>query len=1082
LITHAFWESPVDKPYCALIVRICLLLAAVGHVCPAGKLRADGGRPELILPLGHTEPVSSVALSGDGKRVLTGSEDNTAILWDTETGKPVQTFTGHAGAVRSVALSGDRKRVLTGSDDNKAILWDATTAKPIQTLAEHTLPVCSVALSGDGNRVLTGSIDGKAILWDTDTAQIIQTFQGHSGALVSVALSADGKRVLTGSSDKTAILWDTGSGEPVQTFKEHADTVNSVAISGDGKRVLTGSEDKTAILWDTETAKPVKTFEGHTNSVESVAISGDGKRVLTGSGDGTAILWDTETAKPVRTLIGGAGSAESVALSGDGKRALTGCWDNRAILWDTETAKPIQAFKGHADPVSSLALSGDGRRVVTGSSDPTATLWDMKMAKPVQTFKGHTKEVSSVALKGDGKRVLTGSDDGTAILWDAETGKPTQTFRGHADAVTSAALSGDGKRVLTGSEDNTAILWDAETGKPIQNFNVHTDAVTSVALSGDGKRVLTGSEDNTAILWDAATGKPIQIFGGHELEVSSVALSADAARVVTGSGDGTAIVWNPETAKPIQTFAEHTDVVGSVALSEDGKRVLSGSWDNTAILWDTETAKPIQTFKGHVGAIAGVALSARADFAVTLSKDRTVRFWKPGREEAVFCFLSSGAEWLFWTPEGYYTCSPNGESLIAWKIPDNSPDGYQIAGPERFRKKFYRPDMFRHLFEELDLNDALALADRESDRAGEAATTIAKALPPVVLITSPRREVEIDADMVAIESVAASVGDNPVTRMRLLLDGRPFQGNLSTFNVPQPKLGQVEWSKRVDLEPGQHTIQVIAESAVSEGRSEVIHIRRKAVVDTLPRLFVLAIGVSLYEKEDLRKNVFYAAADARKFADAIERSSKPLYREIQVVTLVEQDATRRKILKALEQLRTQSTQRDAVMIFFAGHGKRDDQNNFYFLPVDVDLDELAFTGLSEGDFKAKVKAISGRVILLLDCCHSGALIENPGRGGGDSLTDRLYLDLTSNEYGLVMMCSSRGLEKSLESPTLKSGFFTVAVVEGLEGKARKSDDGAVYFKELDAYVTERVKDLSEGKQHPLTSQATTITNIPLTKP
>ncbi len=170
------------------------------------------------------------------------------------------------------------------------------------------------------------------------------------------------------------------------------------------------------------------------------------------------------------------------------------------------------------------------------------------------------------------------------------------------------------------------------------------------------------------------------------------------------------------------------------------------------------------------------------------------------------------------------------------------------------------------------------------------------------------------------------------------------------------------------------------------------------------------------------------------------------------------------------------------MIFFAGHGARDRQNNFYFLPVDADTEELAFTALSEGDFKAKVKAIAGRVILLLDACHSGTLIENPGRGAGDGLTDRLYLDLTSNEYGLVMMCSSRGLEKSLESPAHKSGFFTVAVVEGLEGKARKSDDGAVYFKDLDAYVTERVKDLSEGKQHPLSSQATTITNIPLSRP
>jgi len=112
-----------------------------------------------------------------------------------------------------------------------------------------------------------------------------------------------------------------------------------------------------------------------------------------------------------------------------------------------------------------------------------------------------------------------------------------------------------------------------------------------------------------------------------------------------------------------------------------------------------------------------------------------------------------------------------------------------------------------------------------------------------------------------------------------------------------------------------------------------------------------------------------------------------------------------------------------VLIFFAGHGKRDDQTNFYFLPVEVDLDDLASTGLSEGDFKAQVKALPGRVMLFLDACHSGALIENDRRTG-DGPTDQLYRDLTSNEYGLVVMCSSKGVEVSRESNTHKSGLFT----------------------------------------------------------
>jgi uncharacterized caspase-like protein len=128
-----------------------------------------------------------------------------------------------------------------------------------------------------------------------------------------------------------------------------------------------------------------------------------------------------------------------------------------------------------------------------------------------------------------------------------------------------------------------------------------------------------------------------------------------------------------------------------------------------------------------------------------------------------------------------------------------------------------------------------------------------------------------------------------------------------------------------------------------------------------------------------------------------------------------------------------------------------------------------------------VKALPGRVVLLLDACHSGALIEHHGRSA-DGLTDQLYRDLTSNEYRLVVMCLSKGVEESHESNEHKAGYFTLALVEGLGGKARKTASGAVYLKALDDYVTERVKVLSGGKQHPLTSVARTITNIPLTKP
>jgi hypothetical protein len=707
---------------------------------------------------------------------------------------------------------------------------------------------------------------------------------------------------------------------------------------------------------------------------------------------------------------------------------------------------------------------------------------DVESGKTLQTFQGHTHRVNSVALSGDGKRVLTGSKDKTARLWDVESGKTLQTFQGHTDRVTSTALSSDGKRVLTGSHDKTARLWDVESGKTVQTFQGHTDAVFSVASSGDGKRLLTGSGDKTARLWDVESGKTLQTFQGHTWGVTSVALSSDGKRVLTGgSWDHTARLWDIDSGKTVQTFQGHMPVT-SVALSSDGKCVLTGSWDHTGRLWDAQTGKTVQTFKGHTGHVSAVAFGPGNHFLVTASEDGTTSIWRPGRDRPIFSFLHASDEWIFWTPEGYYTCSPGGEDLIAWKIDDPAaPHGYRIVGPEQFRKTFRRPDLFRHLFNELDLARALAKADRDSGRPAEQPTTVASALPPTVTLIQPRKNVDTEDERLTVEAAAHSVGDHPVLRLRLNLDGRPYDGNRSTFNVPSPRLGEVSRTWKVDLKPGSHTIEVIAESKVSEGRSSRLTIRRTTPVARLPQLIVLAIGISEYDSQELRKDVEYAASDAEKVARVLQTRGKSLYREVKVISLLNKDATRRKILRALGQVRKEATQRDTVVIFFAGHGWRSPQNRFYFLTADTDPEDKEATALSEGDFNPAVLALlPGKVLLLLDACHSATLIENAGRSS-EGPTDRLLTDLTSNEFGLVMMCSSRGMEKSLESRRLKGGHFTTAVVEGLEGKARRQY-GAIYVTTLDEYVKARVQELTEGSQHPASRVPATITDIPLTKP
>ena len=380
---------------------------------------------------GHSGRVTAAAFSPDGKRVLTGSADKTARLWDAATGAEVATLTGHTGSVNAVAFSPDGTRVLTGSDDKTARLWDAATGAAVATLEGHSEGVGAVAFSPDGKRVLTGSLDNTARLWDTATGKAVATLKGHhegDGYVLAVAYSPDGKRVLTGSWDATARLWDAATGAAVATLEGHSRPIRAVAFSPDGKRVVTGSDDKTARLWDAATGAAVATLDGHTDAVFAVAFSPDGKRVLTGSTDKTARVWDAATGAAVATLEGHTDAVFAVAFSPDSKRVLTGSTDKTARLWDPATGAAVATLAGHSGPVRAASFSPDGKRILTGSFDKTARLWDAATDAAVATLAGHSGPIFAVAFSPDGKRILTGSFDSTA--WDAATRRRHRDARG----------------------------------------------------------------------------------------------------------------------------------------------------------------------------------------------------------------------------------------------------------------------------------------------------------------------------------------------------------------------------------------------------------------------------------------------------------------------------------------------------------------------------------------------------------------------------------------------------------------------------------------------------------------------------
>jgi hypothetical protein len=297
------------------------------------EIGPDGsGKGPWLVPSAAVSQTWSAVFSPDGGAVLTVG-GNEACLWDAKTARPGMRFSPH-NSVASARFSPDGKRVVTGSWDNTARIWNAQTGLAELRLEGHTRYVNDAAFSPDGAAVVTASDDGTARLWDARTARPLGVLRGHEDRVASAAFSADGRRVLTASNDKTARIWDARSGRLLHVLRGHSHAVLHAAFSSDGTRVITGGEDNRARLWDAHTAKefPFR-LEGHTASVTSVAFSPSGRRAITGSQDQTAKIWDTETGKEILTLKGHSREVTAVGFSPDGRSALTGSRDGTLLLW-----------------------------------------------------------------------------------------------------------------------------------------------------------------------------------------------------------------------------------------------------------------------------------------------------------------------------------------------------------------------------------------------------------------------------------------------------------------------------------------------------------------------------------------------------------------------------------------------------------------------------------------------------------------------------------------------------------------------------------------------------------------------------
>ncbi|WP_425452611.1 c-type cytochrome [Methylobacterium radiodurans] len=330
---------------------------------------------------GHGGPVRALALSHDGRLAISGSFDQSAILWGLDTGAALGVLRFHEGAVNAVAGLPDG-RFASASEDGRIALWRLGRAEPEQVLDGHSGPVAGLAVSADGAALASASWDGTARVWPL-AGGAPRVLEGHRGNVNAVAFLPDGRPVTAGA-DATVRVWPSeGASLTLATLPT---ALSALAVTADGEIAAAGADATLRFLRADGTVRAA--VELGPQPVIALAPSPDGRRIAAATAGGTVAVVERETARVLLRLVGPGLPVWSVAWRPDGTELVTGGGDRLVRRWDARSGEPIGALAMPRPGNPLAAYHGDRGAEVFGACVACHTLTPGEETRAGPTLAG----------------------------------------------------------------------------------------------------------------------------------------------------------------------------------------------------------------------------------------------------------------------------------------------------------------------------------------------------------------------------------------------------------------------------------------------------------------------------------------------------------------------------------------------------------------------------------------------------------------------------------------------------------------------------------------------------------------------
>jgi WD40 repeat protein len=1124
--------TPSDKPELILQTGHTRSANAVAF-SPDNRWLASGGKDNVIkiwdlangnvlrTLYGHTSNVNALAVSPDGKLLASSSGD-------INDKRDLGTFT--------------QGGVVGGAEDNTVRIWSVETGRQLQVLRGHELPVGAIAFSNDG-RSLTSAGGDAVKVWDVSAGTELRTQKTKYGSTGMEKLNSMPSFSLFGGGDKQ-------QKQEAQRLKNFKLSASKMAVSPNGQFAAIGQPDKAVEIYDAQSGRMLrelafKAIPEAENS--SLAFSADARLIAFAKTSDTVSVQEAATGRELYSINTGISKTpQRVQFSADG-RFLVSATDNNAgavmKLWDAATGQLIRELKTSGEPLL-------GARVISFNRDGSLIAAVGAGAKAIRIFESATGRESRTLQTGttdQGDRAeqaafIKAIDPKTmAVLQKRDITTPEQIIEAveamgtisseKLQAGGAVSFSLDGHYLISTHvllKNLATEVWDTAAGTLVRgNDDASLRDRGKPFFSPDGRfraasfypmksfydpsagellnpfslNVYKDVYKQKIDLYDGKSDKRLRELDGGNAPIMGIVPAAGFSfdgKLIAMTGfekkERSVLVYETESGRKVNSFqindTEQSGAVTTLCLSADA-RLLAAGYGTKIDIFEVASGKTMRTLP-HSGRIVSLSFSPDGRFLVALGSNNDKYIWDASSGEQLATLVnlggalnSRGSDWLVVTPDGLFDGSPAAWKQILWRFGGNT---FDVTPAETFFNEFYYPGLLAEVM------------------AGK------KPRAPKNISQLDRRQPELRFITQGEQVGAGSTSERNLT-VKIEVTEKPadkdHQAGSGARDVRLFRSGALVKVWRGDVLKGQTATILETNITIVAGENRLAayafnrdNVKSKDAelsltgAESLKRpgtAYILAIGVNAYS--NAQYNLKYAVSDATAFGEEVRRQQQQIanYEHVEVAPLLDEQATKVNILRALRRLagtegtadpdapaaleKLKATQpEDAVFIYFAGHGTAQGQR-FYLLPHDlgyagertkldtVGLQVILEHSISDEELERAVEGIDAdKLLMVIDACNSGQALEAEERRRGPMNSKGLAQ--LAYEKGMYILTAAQSYQAAQEASQLGHGFLTYALVEeGLKQAAADSDpkDGQVWVREWFDYASTRVPNMQLEK-------------------